>query len=39
VPSFKIADARIDYRGTGAIDDANRQGWLARFFQSPWMPF
>ncbi|MFW6341085.1 MAG: flagellar basal body L-ring protein FlgH [Wenzhouxiangella sp.] len=39
VPSFKIADARIDYRGTGAIDDANRQGWLARFFQPPWMPF
>ena len=39
VPSFKIADARIDYRGTGTLDDANRQGWLSRFFQSPWMPF
>ncbi len=39
VPSFKLADARIDYRGTGALDDANRQGWLSRFFQSPWMPF
>ncbi len=39
VPSFKIADARIDYRGTGAMDDANRQGWLSRFFQAPWMPF
>ena len=39
VPSFKLADARIDYRGTGAVADANRQGWLSRFFQSPWMPF
>lgn len=39
VPSFKIADARIDYRATGALDNANRQGWLSRFFQAPWMPF
>lgn len=39
VPSFKIADARIDYRATGALDSANRQGWLSRFFQAPWMPF
>ena len=39
VPSFKMADARIDYRASGAMEDANRQGWLARFFQAPWMPF
>lgn len=39
VPSFKVADARIDYRATGALADSNRQGWLSRFFQSPLTPF
>ena len=39
VPSFKLADARIDYGATGAIGDANRPGWLTRFFQSPIFPF
>jgi len=39
VPSFKLADARIDYGSTGAIGDANRPGWLTRFFQSPIFPF
>ncbi|WP_411913457.1 flagellar basal body L-ring protein FlgH [Wenzhouxiangella sp. AB-CW3] len=39
VPSFKVADARIDYRATGTLADSNRQGWLSRFFQSPLTPF
>lgn len=32
VPSSKVADARIEYRGQGAIDSAVAMGWLARFF-------
>ncbi len=39
VPSTKIADATIQYVGEGALDDANRMGWIARFFTSPWFPF
>lgn len=32
VSSSQIADARIEYRGTGQIDEAQAMGWLARFF-------
>ncbi|MBI2382554.1 MAG: flagellar basal body L-ring protein FlgH [Gammaproteobacteria bacterium] len=39
VLSSRVADARITYAGTGALADANRQGWLSRFFSSPWWPF
>jgi flagellar L-ring protein FlgH len=39
VPSLKVADAKISYDGKGAISDANAQGWLSRFFNSPWTPF
>ncbi len=39
VPSAKIANARIEYSGRGALADANRMNWLSRFFNSPWMPF
>jgi flagellar L-ring protein precursor FlgH len=39
VPSFKVADARLEYTARGAIGDANRAGWLTRFFQSPVFPF
>jgi flagellar L-ring protein precursor FlgH len=39
VSSEKVANARIEYSGRGALADANRQNWLARFFNSPWMPF
>jgi flagellar L-ring protein precursor FlgH len=39
VPSFKLADARLEYTARGAIGDANRPGWLTRFFQSPIFPF
>jgi flagellar L-ring protein FlgH len=39
VTSDRIADARISYNGQGAIDDSNKQGWLARFFSSALSPF
>ncbi|NND44726.1 MAG: flagellar basal body L-ring protein FlgH [Xanthomonadales bacterium] len=37
--STQVADARISYSGTGATADANRMGWLSRFFVSPFWPF
>jgi len=39
IASTKVADARIAYSGTGALADANRQGWLSRFFNSTYWPF
>ena len=39
VPSTKVASALIEYGGRGAIADANAPGWLARFFNSPRLPF
>ncbi len=39
VPSTKIADATIVYNGDGATADANKIGWLARFFVSALFPF
>ncbi len=39
VKSSQIADATINYTGEGAIADSNKNGWLARFFNSPFMPF
>lgn len=39
VPSGRVAMARIHYKGRGALGDANRMGWLARFFNSPFWPF
>lgn len=39
VLSTQVADARISYRGKGALADANANGWLGRFFMSPWWPF
>ncbi|KVO87671.1 flagellar basal body L-ring protein [Burkholderia ubonensis] len=39
VSSQRVADARISYAGRGSLADANRPGWLTRFFNSPWMPF
>ena len=38
VSSTQVADARIEYRGQGAIDDAQTVGWLSRFFYS-FLPF
>jgi len=39
VSSERIANAQIQYSGEGSLNDANKQGWLAKFFNSPWMPF
>lgn len=39
ISSTRVADARIAYAGTGAFDQANRQGWAAEFFNSEWWPF
>ncbi len=39
VQSTKVANAQILYSGNGAISDANRMGWMARFFNSPLWPF
>jgi flagellar L-ring protein precursor FlgH len=39
IPSYRVASAKISYSGKGAINDANSQSWLARFFNSPWVPF
>ncbi|MDE2220480.1 MAG: flagellar basal body L-ring protein FlgH, partial [Gammaproteobacteria bacterium] len=39
VPSTKVADATIAYGSQGALNDSNSKGWLARFFDSRWMPF
>lgn len=34
VQSTQVADARIEYKGSGAIDEHNTVGWLQRFFAS-----
>ena len=39
VGSDKIANARIRYSGKGTLADANRAGWLTRFFNSPLWPY
>lgn len=39
IESTKVANASISYGGKGALADANAQSWLARFFNSPLMPF
>jgi len=39
ISSSRVANARITYGGKGAIADVNAQGWLSRFFNSPWTPF
>lgn len=39
VPSTKIADVRITYSGSGELAEANKQGWLSRFFSSQYWPF
>ncbi|MCC2615088.1 flagellar basal body L-ring protein FlgH [Aestuariibacter halophilus] len=36
--STKIANARIQYSGTGSFASAQQEGWLARFFSSEWWP-
>lgn len=34
VSSVQVADARIEYRGNGYLDEAQTMGWLSRFFLS-----
>ncbi len=36
--SQKIANARIQYAGTGTFADVQEQGWLSKFFNSSWWP-
>ena len=38
ISSIQIADARIEYRGNGYIDEAQTMGWLSRFFMTV-LPF
>ncbi|MDP2783728.1 MAG: flagellar basal body L-ring protein FlgH [Sulfurimicrobium sp.] len=38
VSSTQVADARMEYKGTGYIDEAQTMGWLSRFFLSV-LPF
>ena len=39
VPSTRIANAQLAYSARGALADANRQGWLSRFFNSVLHPY
>lgn len=39
IPSTKVADPTIMYTGDGAVADASKLGWFARFFLSPLFPF
>ena len=38
ITSSKIANARIQYAGTGTFADIQEQGWLTQFFNSSWWP-
>lgn len=39
IASTRVANAQIQYSGNGVLNDTNSMGWLARFFNGPWMPF
>lgn len=39
VLSTLVANAEIDYGGSGLLADASEPGWLSRFFNSRWWPF
>lgn len=34
ITSTRVADARIEYSGNGAVGRASREGWLSRFFNA-----
>ncbi len=36
--SSKVANARIQYSGTGSFAEVQEQGWLSKFFSSSWWP-
>ena len=37
--STRIANARIQYSGTGSFARSQEKGWLTKFFSSQWWPF
>lgn len=39
IASTRVANAQIQYSGEGILNETNSMGWLARFFNGPWMPF
>jgi flagellar L-ring protein precursor FlgH len=38
IESTRIANARIQYSGTGTFAKAQEKGWLSKFFSSSWWP-
>jgi flagellar L-ring protein precursor FlgH len=38
IESTKIANARIQYSGTGSFAKSQEKGWLTKFFSSTWWP-
>ena len=38
ISSTRVANARITYSGTGALEESNKKGWLSQFFSSKWFP-
>lgn len=38
ITSHKVANARIQYSGTGTFAEVNEQGFLSKFFNSSWWP-
>jgi len=38
IQSTKIANARIQYSGTGSFAKSQEKGWLTKFFSSTWWP-
>ena len=39
IDSTRVANARIQYSGTGTFADSQKVGWLSSFFMSDWWPF
>jgi flagellar L-ring protein FlgH len=39
IESVRVANARIQYSGTGTFADAQKVGWLGQFFLGEWWPF
>ncbi|MCL2919695.1 flagellar basal body L-ring protein FlgH [Shewanella litorisediminis] len=39
VESTRVANARIQYSGTGTFANSQQVGWLSQFFLSDWWPF
>lgn len=39
ITSMKVANARIQYSGTGSFARSQEKGWLTRFFSSEYWPF